>query len=436
MSPELIGIIGFAATFILMFMRVPIVISMIVPAFLGILYLRNWDWQLLQAVSESFIWEHSFSYTLSTIPMFILMGELLLAAGLTNELFSAFRAWFGQLKGGLAMATIGASSIFAASSGSSIATTGTMGLISSKEMLKSGYNKPLAAGSILAGGSLGILIPPSTTFIIYGMLTEQSIGMLFLAGIIPGIVLTIFYLITVYVSVKLNPSMAPDGEGRVSWRERFSSLRSTIWILALFLVVIGGIYFGFFSPNEAGGIGAFGAFLIALLRRKLTFKRFVEALLDTLKTTGFLFAIVLSSFILNYFLAITKIPNTFADFLISLDLPRGLLFVVIILMYIILGALLDAMAMVVITIPIVMPVMVALGFDLIWFGVIIVIVVEMALISPPIGMGCFVLNGVDPNLKLENIYKGALRFMIPIIVLVIVLYFVPEIALYLPNSMG
>ena len=435
MTPQLIGLIGFIATFVLMFMRVPIVISMIVPSFLGILILRNWDWKLLQAVSESFIWEHSFSYTLSTIPMFILMGELLLVAGLTNELFSSFRSWFGRLKGGLAMATIGASSIFAASSGSSIATTGTMGLIASKEMLNSGYNKSLAAGAILAGGSLGILIPPSTTFIIYGMLSEQSIGKLFLAGILPGIVLTLFYLITVYISVTINPALAPKWNSVVTWKERFVSLKSTVWIMILFVVVIGGIYLGIFSPNEAGGVGAFGAFIIALARKKLTWRSFVKALLHTLQTTGFLFAIVLSSFILNYFLAITRIPNLFAEFLINLELSKGLLFAVIILMYIFLGAVLDAMAMIVITIPIVLPVIQALGFDLIWFGVILVLVVEMALISPPIGMACFVLNGVEPDFKLENIFKGAIRFMLPIIALVMVLYFFPEIALYIPNTM-
>ncbi|MED4749811.1 TRAP transporter large permease [Brevibacillus choshinensis] len=432
MELEIVGLIGLIVMFVLMFLRVPIAVSMAVPAFMGVLYLR--DGIVLDTVIKTIVWDHSFSYSLTTIPMFVLMGELLFVSGISNELFTAFRHWFGRVRGGLAMGTIGASAIFAAASGSSIATTGTMGVIASKEMVNAGYNKALSGGAIVAGGSLGILIPPSTVFIIYGMMTEQSIGKLLIAGILPGILLTVLYILTVYFSVLINPSLAQKGEG-TSWKERFLSVRHIGWVIILFAIVIGGMYIGWFSPTEAAGVGAFGAFLIALIRRKLGWQNFIESLSRTLRTTGFLFAIMLAAFILNYFLAITRLPMALAELLNGLHVSAGLIFTLIIIMYILLGAVMDTMAMIVVTIPIILPIIHALDFDLIWFGVIIVIVVEMALMTPPIGMSCFVLNGVAPELSLADIFKGSMRFLIPILVLILLLYFFPSIALYLPETM-
>ncbi|MED4779915.1 TRAP transporter large permease [Brevibacillus choshinensis] len=432
MELEIVGLIGLIVMFVLMFLRVPIAVSMAVPAFMGVLYLR--DGIVLDTVIKTIVWDHSFSYSLTTIPMFVLMGELLFVSGISNELFTAFRHWFGRVRGGLAMGTIGASAIFAAASGSSIATTGTMGVIASKEMVNAGYNKALSGGAIVAGGSLGILIPPSTVFIIYGMMTEQSIGKLLIAGILPGILLTVLYILTVYFSVLINPSLAQKGEG-TSWKERFLSVRHIGWVIILFAIVIGGMYIGWFSPTEAAGVGAFGAFLIALIRRKLGWQNFIESLSRTLRTTGFLFAIMLAAFILNYFLAITRLPIALAELLNGLHVSAGLIFTLIIIMYILLGAVMDTMAMIVVTIPIILPIIHALDFDLIWFGVIIVIVVEMALMTPPIGMSCFVLNGVAPELSLADIFKGSMRFLIPILVLILLLYFFPSIALYLPETM-
>lgn len=433
MSIELIGLLGILLMFLLMFLRVPIALSMVTPAFLGILYLKGWG--ALETAVETIVWNQSFNYTMSTIPMFVLMGELLFVAGISGELFTTFRAWFGRLRGGLGIATVTSSAVFAAASGSSLATTATMGAISSKEMLSSGYDKTLTAGSILAGGSLGILIPPSTTFIIYGMMTEQSIGQILIAGIFPGILLMLLYIITIYISVLFNPKLAPQKFDRVSWKERFVSLKSTIWILILFVIVIGGMYAGIFNPTEAAGIGAFATFLIGLIRRKLTFPALIEAMSKTLRTTGFLFAIIIMAFILNYFLTITRIPIALATFFANLALPGFLTFVLIILMYILLGAVMDSLAMIVVTIPIVLPLIKTLGFDLIWFGVIIVLVIEMAMISPPVGMNSFVLKGTVKELTLEEIFRGAFRFMIPILVLIFILYFFPTIALYLPKNM-
>ncbi|MCM3177908.1 TRAP transporter large permease [Cytobacillus horneckiae] len=433
MSVEIIGLLGILLMFILMFLKVPIAISMVVPAIFGIIYLKGWN--TLAAAVETITWDHSFSYTLSTIPMFVLMGELLYICGISTELFNTFRLWLSRLKGGLGMATIGSSAVFAAASGSSLANTATMGVIASKEMLNAGYNKSLTGGTIVAGGTLGVLIPPSTLFILYGMMTEQSIGQLLVAGIIPGIMLMGLYMLTVYIAVMIKPDLAPVINAKVTWKERFVSLKSTIWILLLFAIVIGGMYIGWFNPTEAAGIGAFCTFIIALLRKKLTVQLFIQALSSTLKTTGFLFAIIIMAFILNYFLTITRLPMVLADILNGLSLPPFLLFAIIILMYILLGMVMDALAMVVVTLPIILPLIHLMGLDLIWFGVIIVLVMEMAMITPPVGMNCFVLKGAAPDLSLEQIFKGAALFILPIIVLIVILYLFPNIALYLPSNM-
>lgn len=431
-SVEIVGLIGLALMFLLMFLRVPIAVAMSVPGILGAWYLRGWE--PMTTVLNTVVWSRSYSYTLSAIPMFVLMSELIFLSGISGELFSVFRKWLGALRGGLALATVGASAIFAAACGSSVASTATMGIVASKEMQKAGYSDMLSSGAVVAGGTLGILIPPSTAFIIYGMLTEESIGKLLIAGILPGIVLTLLYMLTVYGAVLVRPSLGPAAE-RSSWLERLVSLRSILWIAVLFVVVIGGMYVGIFSPTEAAGVGAFGAFVIALIRRRLTWGKLLESLSKTVKITGFLFAIILGAFILNYFLAITRLPAHLAEFISGLGWHPIAVMLVIMLMYVFLGAIMDALAMVVITIPIILPTVKALGFDLIWFGVIIVVMIEMALISPPVGMGCFVLQGVNPSLRMADIYKGGLLFMLPIFVLIALLIAFPDIALLLPRLM-
>ena len=433
MSGEMVGIIVIICVFILMFLRVPIVLSMGIPAFIAILYLKSAN--TLYTAIESIIWDRSYNYTLSTIPLFVLMGQLLFSAGFSDELFQTFRNWFGRFKGGLAIATIGASAMFASSSGSSLATTSTIGLVSAKEMMKSGYSKVLTGGSIVAGGTLGILIPPSTMFIIYGMITEQSIGKLLIAGIVPGILLTLFFMITVNLAIRINPKLVSTiDEPKVSWKEKLNSLKANGWIIALFTVVMGGIYIGFFTATEAAGIGALGAFIIAVLRKKLTIKSFSEAVFGTIKTTGFIFAIVMGAFLLNYVLTITRVPNLLAEFLLSANLSPTMFFILIVVMYLVLGAIMDTLAMVVVTIPIILPTLVQYDFNLIWFGVIIVILVEMALISPPVGMNCFILKGVVKELDIGSIFKGAIIFAVPILVLILLLYIFPEIAIFLPDA--
>ena len=432
LSVETVGLIGLAVMFLLMFLRVPIAVAMSVPGILGAWYLRGWE--PMTTMLNTVVWSHSYSYTLSTIPMFVLMSELIFLSGISSDLFDVFRKWLGAFRGGLALATVGASAIFAAACGSSVASTATIGIVASKEMQKAGYSDMLSSGAVVGGGTLGILIPPSTAFIIYGMLTEESIGKLLIAGILPGLLLTLLYMLTVYGAVLVRPSLGPAVE-RSSWKDRFIALRSILWIAILFVLVIGGMYVGLFSPTEAAGVGAFGAFVIAVIRRRLTWRNLSESLTNTVKVTGFLFAIILGAFILNYFLAITRLPANLAAVISGLGWHPVAVLLVILLLYLVLGAIMDALAMVVITIPIILPTVKALGFDLIWFGVIVVVMIEMALLSPPVGMGCFVLKGVNPSLRMEDIYKGALLFMLPIFVLIALLIAFPDIALLLPRLM-
>ncbi len=432
MSVETIGLIGVGAVLVLMFLRVPIALSMAVPAIVGIWYLRGWE--PLTTVLNTVVWTHSYNYTLSTIPMFVLMSELIHVSGITSELFIVFQKWFGGLRGGLALATVSASAVFAAASGSSVASTASMGIVASKEMQKAGYSDALSSGAVLAGGSLGILIPPSTAFIIYGMLTEESIGKLLIAGILPGLVLTALFMMTISLTVLVRPGLGPAG-AHSTWPQRLLALRSLFWVLLLFAVVIGGMYAGVFSPTEAAGAGAFGALLIGLMRRRMSLAGIRSALGNTVRVTAFLFAILLGAFILNYFLAITRLPSRLASVASGLDWHPVAILLVILAIYLLLGAVMDALAMVVITIPIILPTIKALGFDPIWFGVMIVVVIEMALLSPPVGMGCFVLKGVNRSLSMSSIYRGALLFMVPILVLLGLLIAFPEIALVLPRLM-
>lgn len=432
LSVEAVAAIGLASMFVLMFARVPIAIAMAVPGIVGAWALRGW--QPMMTVLDTVVWSHGSNYTLSTIPMFVLMSELIFVSGVSGELFDVFRKWMGALRGGLALATVGASSIFAAACGSSVAGTATMGIVASKEMQRAGYSDTLSSGAVVAGGTLGILIPPSTAFIIYGMLTEESIGRLLVAGIVPGVVLTLLYMLTIYGAVSVRPGWGP-ATSRSTWRERIVSLRSILWVAVLFVVVIGGMYAGLFSPTEAAAVGAVGAFVIALVRGRLGWSSLVASLTNTVKITGFLFAIILGAFILNYFLAITRLPADLAAYIGGLGWSPLAVMLLILLLYLILGAIMDAMAMVVITIPILLPTVKALGFDLIWFGVVVVVMVEMALISPPVGMGCFVLKGVNPRLDMADIYRGALLFILPIVALLAILLAVPGVALWLPRMM-
>lgn len=428
MDMTTLGIIAIVAMLVLLFLRVPIAIAMGIPGII-ILFTQG-GWTLLSGVTYSIIWNHALSYTLVTVPMFVLMGELLYVSGITANVYTAVRTWLWRLRGGLAVATIGASAIFAAASGSSVATVGTLGRVASEEMRVAKYDDRLASGAIVAGGGLGILIPPSTALILYGLLTDESIGKLFIAGLLPGLILTGFFIITIILVVTAFPNMASKAE-RVPVASHWPLLGSVGLILAVFVVVIGGLYMGLVSVTEASGLGAAIALIAGIVTRKLNLAKTKLAVMRSVRTTGFIFAIIIGAFLLNHVLATTRVANKLTAAIVGLDVPTVWIFVGIVILYLILGALMDTFAMIVITVPIVVPIILALGFDSIWFGIVLVVLIEIALITPPIGMNIFVLKGVAPTIPMGKMFSGAAIFMVPMLVLIALLYAFPDIALFL-----
>lgn len=432
MEPIEIGYIGMVVMFVLLFSGMPIGVVLGGIGFIGMVLVTGWDVgiSLLGTVPYR-TWA---SYDLSVVPLFVLMGSLTFYAGISKDLYNAVYKWLGGLPGGLAMATIGACAIFSSVSGSSIACAATFGKVTLPEMKRYKYDLALATGAIAAGGTLDILIPPSVMMIIYAMLTEQSIGRLFLAGFIPGIILAFFYMAIIYVQCKLNPSIGPSGPA-TTWKEKFTSIKG-LWVtILLFVAVIGGLYFGVFTPTEAGGIGAFGAFVFGVAQRKLNWQGFKESLIDTGKTTAMIFVILLGAMIFNYFLAVTHLPSSVATFVGGLEVNRYIVLACILVMYIILGALMDELAMVFLTVPIFYPVVLHLGFDPIWFGIIIIMMCVFGMIAPPVGIIVFILKGIDPEIPMWTIYRGALPFFIAASVLVMLMIAFPQIVLFIPNMM-
>jgi tripartite ATP-independent transporter DctM subunit len=432
MSPELIGVIGILVMFILLALRMYIGIAMGLVGFLGLIALTD-VYAAASILGITPLAEGS-SYTLSVIPLFVLMGQFAFLSGISSDIYRTVYAWLGHLRGGLAMATILACSGFAAICGSSLATGATMGMVAIPEMDKYKYDSKLSTGCIAAGGTLGILIPPSIGFVLYGILTEQSIGKLFMAGIIPGIMLSGLFLFVVYLQCRINPQMGPRGP-KTSLREKIKSLGGTWGMLLLFCVVMGGIYMGIFTPTEAAGIGAFGAFLFALLKRKLTLSTLINSLMHTGRTTAMIFLIIIGANIFSSFLGLARLPMELADLIAGLPLPRMVIFTAIVLIYMVLGCVMDCYAIMILTVPIIFPVIEALQFDPVWFGVVMVIVLEVGLITPPVGLNVFVLKTAAPNVPVGTIFKGILPFMAAAILGIIILTIFPQIATYLPQRM-
>ena len=374
------------------------------------------------------------SYTLSVIPLFVLMGQFAYISGISADIYRTVYCWMGQYRGGLAMATVMACAGFAAVCGSSLATGATMGMVAIPEMDKYKYDPRLSTGCVAAGGTLGILIPPSIGFIIYGILTEESIGKLFMAGLLPGILLAVLFMAAIYIQCRLRPAMGPAGECTL-WGTKIRSLAGTWGMLLLFCIVMGGIYFGVFTPTEAAGVGAFGAFLFALFNRKLNWQRFVQCLMETGKTTAMIFLIIIGANIFSTFLGLARIPMGLADFISGLALPRMVILAGIILIYIILGCIMDCYAIMILTIPIIFPVIQAMQFDPIWFGVLMVIVLEVGLITPPVGLNVFVIKAAAPDVPLTVIFQGIWPFLIAALLAIVILTVYPPIALFIPSLM-
>jgi tripartite ATP-independent transporter DctM subunit len=432
MHPTLLSTLIFCLLFVLLAAGMPIGFAMGLSAFLGTLSLIDAGAAL--ALLGQTAYETALTYDLSVVPMFVLMGYIAGAAGLSESLYRACNAWLGHRRGGLALATIGGCGAFAAICGSSLATAATMSQIALPEMRRYGYDDRLATGSVAAGGTIGILIPPSVIMVIYGLLTETSISELFMAGILPGILTVIVFMLTVSVVTRINPKYGPPA-ARSSFGQRLLALRDVWGTAALFLLVIGGLYLGVFSPTEAASIGAVGALALAILNRRFSFQMLASALIETVKTTAMIFTILIGAILFNNFLILASVPTLISDWITGLPLGRQAILVVILAMYFVLGCLLDSLAMVLLTIPIVFPVIKALGFDPVWFGIIVVMVVELGLITPPIGMNVFVIKGIAKDVPLETIFRGVMPFVVAQIVLIAILVVAPQIALWLPSTM-
>ncbi len=432
MTPTIVGLIGLAALIVLIFSRIPVGFIMAIIGFLGFGYIVSFDASMNLIAKD--IFSVFGSYNLTVIPLFVLMGQISFHSGISGRLFNMAYKFMGHWPGGLAIATVGACAGFAAICGSTNATAATMAAVTLPEMKKYNYKAELATGVVAAGGSLGILIPPSVIFIIYGIMTEQSIGKLFMAGILPGLLLTILFILTITIWVHLRPELAPRGP-KTTFREKMASLSGLIETLILFILVMGGLFLGFFTPTEAGAIGAFGTILLALIRRNLTWKGFIISLSETTRISCMILVIVAGATIFGHFLAVTRIPFDISNWISGSHLPPYAIMGLIILVYLIGGCFIDALALITLTVPIFYPVVTLLGYDPIWFGVIIVLITQIGVITPPVGINVYVVSGVARDVPLQVIFKGALPLLLALIAGTLLLIPFPQIALFLPNLM-
>ncbi len=432
MTPMQIGLIGIMAFFILLVMRMPIAFAMAVVGFAGFSYLISPVAGFSVVATE--IYSIFSSHTLSVIAMFVWMGFLAFYSGIGTRLYIFAYKLIGHYSGGLAIATQLACAIFGAICGSNTATAATMGAIALPEMKKYKYDDSLAAASVAAGGALGVLIPPSVILIVYGIATEQSVGKLFLAGILPGILLMILYMATIYILAVRNPDLGPAGP-KVGWKERISALQGGLAeVIIIFAISMGGLFKGWFTPTEAGAVGAAGVLLVALAGRNLSWSNFKKSLMDTTRTTAMIMLLVAGATIFGRFMAISRIPFELASWAGALPLEPFVIMGIILFIYLVLGCFIDALALVLLTIPIFYPVVVTtLGYDPIWFGVVIVMVVAMGVITPPVGMNVYVIKGVAPDIPLEVIFKGIWPFLLAIAICLILLIAFPQIATFLPE---
>lgn len=428
----MVAAIGLLTVFLLIMLRVPVGVAMIAVGFLGFASISGMRPAAFMTAQTAFSTVNS--YSLSVVPLFLLMGNLINRSRISNDLYDAAHAALGHYRGGLAQATILACGGFAAISGSSMATTASMARVAYPSMRRYGYADILSTGSIAAGGTLGILIPPSVVLLVYGILTETSISKLFIAGILPGLLAVGLYMLTIAVIARLRPEWGPAGE-RTGRAERLSKLARVWPVLALFVVVMGGIYGGIFTPTEAAGIGAMGALLFALARRALTWRGLFETLTETAVTSAMIFFVIVGAMVLGNFLNVAGLPSMLRGLINTLDLSPFWVMVTICLIYVVLGMVLESMSMILLTIPILFPIVVGLGFDPVWFGILIVMVVELALITPPIGLNVYMLRSVLPHVPLRTLFAGVFLFLVPDLAKLLLIVLFPGIVLWLPSMM-
>jgi tripartite ATP-independent transporter DctM subunit len=436
MSATLIGVIGIFVMVVIFMSRMPVAYVMAMIGYIGFSIMISGKGGL-NLLSRN-IYDVFSSYGLTTIPLFILMGQLAFNSGISRRLYDTGYKFLGSTRGGLAMATVSACTAFGAVCGSSPATAATMATVGLPEMKRYNYADELATGSVASGGGLGMIMPPSVVLIVYGILTEQSIGALFVAGIFPAILVTILFIISIYIRCSLTPEQGPPGES-FTWKEKVKSLLGMSETLAVFILVMGGLFIGLFTPTEAAAVGVFGVLMVSLIRRQLTRQGFVKALYETLGTSCMVMLLIGGAVVFGKFLAVTRIPFEIATWVGGFDLPPYFIMAIIVLIYFIGGCFMDALAFVTLTVPIFFTVVMALGYDPIWFGIIIVMVTEMGVITPPVGINVYVVFGVARRVigevPLESIFKGILPFLLAVIAGVIILMIFPQIILLLPNLM-
>jgi C4-dicarboxylate transporter, DctM subunit len=436
MNSSLIGVIGILIMILVFMSRMPVAYVMTLIGFLGFGIVISFH-SALNLLAKSY-YEVFSSYDLTTIPLFILMGQLAFSSGISRRLYDSAYKFLGAIRGGLAIATVSACTAFGAVCGSSAATAATMATVGMPEMRRFNYADELSAGSVASGGGLGMIMPPSVVLIIYGILTEQSIGKLFVAGIIPAILVTILFILTIMIWCALRPEQGPKGE-RSSWAVRLRSLLDLGETLAVFLLVMSGLFLGLFTPTEAAAVGVFGVIVVSLIRRQLTWKSFVDALYETLRTSCMVMVLVAGAVVFGKFMAVTRIPFNIASWIGGFSLPPVIVLAMVVMVYFIGGCFMDSLALVMLTVPIFFPLVQQMGYDPIWFGVIIVMVTEMGVITPPVGINVYVVYGVARSLpggiKLETIFKGIFPFMLAVLIGVIIMMVFPQLILFLPNLM-
>lgn len=431
MSPTLIGVIGIVILLaVLFFLGMPVGIAMAIVGFCGFWYVVSFKAAITMVGSD--VWTTFSSYGLTVVPLFVFLGYLAFNSGIAERLYSAAYKWFGHWRGGLAIATIGADELFAAICGSNTATAATMGAVALPQMTKYNYDTRLSSGTVVTGGTLGTVMPPSVVLIVIGLQTEQSIIKLFLAGILPAILLGILFVLTIFVICRINPSFGPAGP-RTSLKDKINSLTKVIEAVVIFVLVIGGLYVGWFTPTEAGAVGVFFAFLVTVPTGRLNWKALISSIKDTLKISCMVFMLVTGAIIFSRFLAVTRIPFMVADFAAGLDVSRYVILTFVLLIYLIGGCFIDSLGFLVLTIPIFFPLGMALGFDPIWYSIILTMVTTMGAITPPVGVNIYVIKALAPEIPLGTIFKSVSFFLLACIVCIAILIIFPQIALIIPG---
>jgi C4-dicarboxylate transporter DctM subunit len=429
MNEAVAGFIGLFLVLALFFTGIELGFAMALVGFLGFGYVVSVKAALNLLAKDLFDVFSSYGFTV--IPLFIFMGQIAFNAGIAKRLYDTAYKFFGHVPGGLAMATVGAATAFKAICGSSPATAATFASVAVPEMDRYGYHKKLSTGIVATVGTLGILMPPSVTLIVFGIITEQSIGKLFLAGLIPGLIIALFFILIIYGWCKINPALGPKGQ-KSSWKERVASLPEVVWVGIIFLLVIGGLMKGFFTPTEAGSVGTFAVLLLSLAKRDLNFRGFVKSVGESLRTACMVIMLIAGSTILGHFLAVTKIPMNAADWIVQLNFDRNLTMILIALIYLLGGSFIDDLAFMILATPIFYPVIIQLGFDPIWFGMIIGITVMIGVVIPPVAINVFVVKNIT-RVPFGVIYKGVYPFLISLVVCAFLLFLFPQIALFLPS---